>query len=146
MTQARIQDSTGNLAAIQRAALRLNPTIDLEADIVGVQTSVGLISNSDWTGPNTSQTHVVSNPDGPVTLLQSNAPGAGTVVFSQVGSHTVSQTFGDAAASPGPVVQWIDWFPAVGTFGNQPITLDAVTVALILSNKFGIVSGSSNDL
>jgi hypothetical protein len=34
------------------------------------------------------------------------------------------------------VVQWIDWFPAVGTFGNQPITLDAVTVALILSTEF----------
>jgi len=99
--------------SIIQASQRLNPCMDLEADIVTVEASAGVASAADW-----NQATVVKSSDiavsseGQVSL----APSGTSTIFSQVTDHSVHNHVEQIGVGSGCA---LDFFPDPTIFASQ---------------------------
>ena len=112
---------------IERASQRLNPCLDMEADIVVVEETAGVSSAADWNQPSvTIGVGVGVSPEGVVSLV----PNGSSLLFSQTSDASVKNHIEQIGG--GGIA--IDWFPDPGIFASQTeIVLESLELWLGIS-------------
>lgn len=116
---ALLAGPTGPLGKIRQAAHRLNPSLDLEADIVAVQGGAKISTAADWG----TLTNVQVDAQGLLTLTK----GAPTSVFSNTAGFTILHDLQNATGLF--KVKWLDFFVDTGALPS-PLQINSVTLKL----------------
>ena len=152
---ARSAYSTGARGEIIKASHRLNPCLDLEADIVAVEAAAVASSHEDWTlalasgGLMVSSSQVDVDAQGVLRIAKIGTP---TSIFSNVLASTIKHDFSDAGAVgifPGttlgakPAMElFFDFWPDPAIF-TAPIVLSGLTLQLGLDGTGTVTYGGT---
>lgn len=131
----------GSLGKIIMASQRLNPCLDLEADIVAVEAAAVASTSDDWSLPlgsgglRVSSSNVDVDGSGVIRLARMGSP---TPIFSNVLSSTIKHDFSDggsvqpwgAVTPSGPSMELLlDFWPDPSIF-TAPMTLSGLTLQI----------------